>query len=77
MNDYITSIIRTNIPYVVGGLGSFLAVRGISLSDEAKTGLTAFLTWLAGTVYYVIVRYLEKKNPEAGKLLGIAKKPEY
>lgn len=77
MSDYLVSIIRTNIPYIVSALGSFLAIRGVELSDEAKTGLTAFLTWLIGTLYYAIVRHVEKNNPEAGRLLGVASKPKY
>ena len=77
MSDYITSLIRTAVPYVVGAVASYLATKGIDRGEEAKLGLGTFLTTLVGSLYYALVRFLEKKNPQAGKLLGIAKKPSY
>lgn len=77
MNDLVTSIIRTIVPSVVGAVLAFLAARGIELDAQAAANLTGFLTALLGSLYYVVVRLIERKHPKAGVLLGKAKQPEY
>lgn len=77
MNDFITSLIRTYVPYIVGGVASFLATRGIDLDAEASAALGTFLTLTFGSVYYAVVRKIEAVRPDLGVLLGVAKKPEY
>jgi hypothetical protein len=77
MSNYVVSLIRTNVPYIVSAIVTFLATKGIDMGDDTKTALITFLTWLLGSIYYAAVRYLEKKNPQMGKLLGVASKPTY
>ncbi len=77
MNDYVVSLIRTLCPVIVGSVAGFLAAKGINLDPSATAGLTAFLSGLFTTVYYLTVRIIESKYPKAGYLLGVPKKPEY
>ena len=77
MNDIIISFIRTGVAYVVGAVVAWLTVKGITIDADAVTGFTAFLTAVFSGLYYLIARVLETRYPEAGKLLGVAKKPTY
>lgn len=77
MNDELTSIIRTVVPYIIGGIVSWLSTKGYHVSDANVASATAWLTFGIGSVYYVVVRFLEKKWPKTGFLLGIATKPIY
>lgn len=77
MNDFITSLIRTYVPIIVGALISYLAASGIVIDSTATLGLVTFLTGLSQAVYYLVARILEKKFPQFGFLLGSSKKPEY
>lgn len=77
MNDLITSLIRTWTPIVVGQLAGFLTAQGLNVGVEAMAGLTAFLGAFFSALYYLIVRLVEQKYPQAGILLGRAKKVEY
>lgn len=77
MNDLITSLIRTWTPIIVGQLAGFLTAQGLDVGVDAIAGLTAFLGALFSAVYYLAVRLLERKFPQAGILLGSAKKVEY
>lgn len=78
LNDWVTSAIRTGVPYLVGGLASFLIVHfGFSLSDDVQGQLIALLTFGIGYAYYLLVRWLETKWPSLGWLLGTPKQPVY
>ena len=77
MNDLVISVIRTVVPSIVGAVLAMLTARGIELDAEAAANLTGFLTALLGGVYYLVVRFIETKNPKWGVLLGKAKQPEY
>ena len=76
-NSLQTSLVRTLIPYIVGGVISWLATKGIDVKTEDIATLSAFLTVVLGWLYYYAVRFLESKNPSFGKLLGVAKQPTY
>lgn len=77
MTDFVTSLIRTYVPIFVGALLAWLTTHGINIDTEAADGFAAFLTAIFGAGYYLIARLLERQWPELGKLLGVAKKPEY
>lgn len=77
MSDFITSIIRTYVPIIVGTILAFLASKGITLDAEAAANLTLFLGALFSGVYYLVVRLIERKFPQAGWLLGQAKVVKY
>jgi len=73
----LTSIIRTVVPYLVGWIVTLLATAGVDVSDELRNSLATLLAFLIGTVYYVVVRFLEKKWPKLGFLLGVPTAPVY
>ena len=80
MNDLVTASIRTAVPYIIGGLGSFLATQGVDIPADVKTQLVGVLTWLLGTAYYILVVTLQKAYPEnkiVKYLLGSPKTPTY
>lgn len=76
MNSILASIIRTVVPVAVGQVVAWLALLNVELTDDAQTGLTAFLGGLITAVYYVLVRLAEQKLPWVGVLLGLAKTPD-
>ena len=78
MNNFVTSLIRTYVPIVVGAIVSFLVTSGIEIDANAQLGLVTFLTAVLQGAYYLAARLLEKKFPSiGGLLLGSSKKPEY
>ena len=76
-SDFVTSLIRTYVPIIVGTVVGWLAAKGITVDSNAVAGLTAFLSGFFSAVYYLVVRVLERRYPQLGWLLGAAKKPEY
>lgn len=76
-SDFITSLIRTYVPMLVGAITTWLLSRGIELDANTTSGLVAFLTGAFSALYYLIVRLFERKFPQAGVLLGRAAKPKY
>jgi hypothetical protein len=72
MTDFLTSLVRTYVPIVVGYLVSLGLLPG-DLSDEATAAATGAII----AVYYALARLLEKKWPAFGWLLGIPKEPSY
>lgn len=74
MSNYVTSVIRTLVPLVVGTVVSFLAENGLDLDQEQ---ITAWLIPLVVGVYYAVARFIELKVPAAGWLLGVPKQPGY
>jgi hypothetical protein len=77
MNDLIIATIRTVVPSLVGTFVLFMSQNGIGLDEAAISGLVAFLVALFTGVYYLGVRLLSKRFPQAEVLLGFNKKPEY
>ena len=77
MSDLIIATIRTIVPAIVGSFVLILADRGIHLDEVAISGLGAFLIGLFTAIYYLAVRLLSKRFPQAEALLGFNKKPEY
>lgn len=82
LSAYLTSLIRTGTGYAVAWLlslkfaGPALSLFGVS-SATGRERLTAGLVLVLGTVYYALVRYLERRWPQLGVLLGIPSKPTY
>jgi len=72
-----TGVVRTYVPWIVGLIVGWLTTLGIPLDDEFKTAITLLITTLAGAIWYLLVRVVEKFKPKAGLLLGIAKTPVY
>ncbi len=71
-SNYITSVIRTIVPVIVGSVAGFLLKHGIDIhGDELATVLIA--ACISG--YYSLVRFIETKKPSFGWLLGVAKSP--
>lgn len=77
MSDYITSLIRTVVPYLIGLVLAYLGTNGIHLSAEQIASLSATLALAIGTLYYLVVRALEHKWPKLGWLLGAPSTPTY
>lgn len=78
MSNFITSMIRTYVPILVGAVLSYLMVNhGIVVPEDLKNEATAFLTGVVIAVYYGVVHWLEQKWPAFGKLLGRQVLPYY
>lgn len=77
MGNFVTSLIRTWVPIIVGAVIAWLASRGIDIEPEQAEGLVAFLTALFSGVYYLVIRWLEQRFPQIGWLLGQAKQVKY
>ena len=77
MNSFITSLIRTYVPIIVGAIASYLITLGVELDAETQAGLVVALTGVLQAVYYLVVRLIERKFPQAGVLLGSAKQVVY
>ena len=77
MNDFIVSLIRTNVPIVVGALISWLVTAGLEVPEGADQALIVALTAALIAAYYTGVRLLEKKWPGFGFLLGTRQEPSY
>lgn len=70
------AFIRTYVPILVTIIAGWFADRGLDLGDEWRDGLALVIGGLAGALYYAAVRLLEKRWPNIGMLLGIAKTPD-
>lgn len=77
MTNFVTSLIRTYTPIIVGALISWLATFQLVLDADAQAGLIVFLTAVLQGAYYLVVRLLERKFPQLGVLLGSTQKPVY
>lgn len=77
MNDKIIATIRTFVPTVVGTFVLFLSARGFELDAAAIAGLEAFVSGVAVSIYYVLVRLVSERFPWVEALLGSRKTPEY
>ena len=77
MNSFVVSLIRTNVPVLVGALIAWLISLGVQVPEGSEEGLIIGLTALLIAVYYTAVRFLEKRWPAFGFLLGTRQEPEY
>lgn len=69
------SFVRTLVPLAVGQIVSYIATLGIVVPGDVETALTVILGFIATTIWYVAVRFLEQKFPKLGILLGWAETP--
>src|SRR5690625_4627678 len=69
------SIVRTLVPVAVGQIVAYIATLGIVVPGDVETALTVILGFIATTIWYVAVRFLEQKFPKLGILLGWAETP--
>lgn len=83
MGNVFTSVVRTVVPVVVGGVIAFGLWAGLDLDGEA---VAIAVTSTVTAVYYTLFRSLEGwaekiDNPRlkavAGWLLGLARPPQY
>lgn len=78
MNNFVTSQIRTAVPIIVGQLIGLAAKHfGVIIDADSEVQLVAAFTSIAGILYYTIVRYLERRFPNFGWLLGSKSQPVY
>ena len=71
------SIVRTIVPVVVGFFLQLSVTWNLPMDPEFEGTLTALLTLLLTTAYYVAVRLFETYiSPKLGWLLGYAKSPD-
>jgi hypothetical protein len=75
--DLLPSYIRTIVPVVVGAALSWAIRHGLPADWLDQGEVTAWLTPLVIGAYYAAVRWLERRIPAAGWLLGLAKQPGY
>lgn len=73
MSAGIIAWIRTIVPVVVGAAIAWLVTLGISLDKTTENALVVGITGLVIAGYYTLVHLLEKKFPQVGVLLGVAK----
>lgn len=75
--EVLKPLIRTGVLSAVGAVAAFFASHGITLEGDARTGLVVGFTGLIGSTYYLLVRLVERRYPELGRLLGAkADEPE-
>lgn len=77
MSDFVTSFIRTVVPTLVGSLIGWLITLGITLPEHAAQSLTAGVIALSIALYYLGARWLERRWPAFGYLLGTRAEPTY
>jgi hypothetical protein len=76
VNDTIVSLIRTWVPVAVGAVVAWV-VRKLGWVTPDTTELATAFTAIVIAAYYALARWLEKKWPVLGVLLGIPKQPAY
>jgi hypothetical protein len=77
LSDLVTSWVRTGAALLAGSLVTWLIRQGWLADGSVTQPLTELLTFVAGSVYYVVVRLLESRWPQFGFFLGIPKAPVY
>lgn len=78
MSDYVTSLVRTWVPVLVGSMLAWLAVNlGFVVDEQTQTGIVLGLSGVLISLYYAVVRWAAKRWPRAELLLGAAKQPTY
>ncbi len=78
MNNYIVGHIRTLTPIAIGYAATWLAANaGIIISDSTSQSVTLAAAGALTAAYYVVVRWLGKRWPQAERLLGAPAQPKY
>lgn len=77
LTDTIVSYIRTYVPALAGAIIGWAVSMGLPLEDSTQTSLTAVLVVAFTVAWYALARFLEKRFPKAGWLLGVPKQPVY
>lgn len=77
VSDFVASLIRTGVPYIVGLALAWLATKGLNVPAAYEPVIDSVAAFGIGTGYYAIVRAVEAKFPKAGWFLGVPKKPVY
>jgi len=78
MTNFITSLIRTQVPIAVGALLAWLTLKtGIVVDESSQAGLVQAFTAILTGLYYLVIRWLETRFPQIGWLLGVPKAPGY
>lgn len=72
--DFKDSVIRTVSPLLVGYILTWAAEQGIVIDAVA---VASWVPYAISVGYYVVVRWIEQRFPQAGWLLGKAKAPVY
>jgi hypothetical protein len=72
MSDLVRSVIRSVTPIVVGFGVALLARLGIKSPDQL-----AAVGAVVSALYAWIVRWVERKHPKVGVLLGVKGAPTY
>jgi len=70
----LPSLIRTATPLLAGWLIGLGLIEWTGLSEADVSNL---VTVLLSAIYYMVARLLEEAWPQAGWLLGLARKPAY
>jgi len=71
------SIVRTIVPVIAGFFLQLAFTWNLPIDPEFEGTLTALLTLLLTTAYYVVVRLFETYiSPKFGWLLGSSKSPD-
>ena len=71
------SFIRTVIPIIVAAIVAGLIKIGIPVDDTFADAIAGFLGAIAGALYYLIIRVVERIKPKLSVLLGSVKQPVY
>ena len=80
MSDFIISLIRTWVPYIVAFAIGWLVSQGVideETGTEAAAAISGGFVLGIGSAYYWIVRLAAKKWPVFEYFLGVPKTPEY
>jgi len=80
MSDFLISLIRTWVPYLVAFVVGWLVSQGVideETGTEASAAISGGFVLLFGSAYYWLVRVLANRWPWFGYLLGVNKAPEY
>lgn len=78
VRDFLTSAVRTWVPYLVGAGLTWLAMKaGVVLDDGASLQATLGVSAVIGAVYYAAIRWAESRWKWVGWLLGLPVAPTY
>jgi hypothetical protein len=78
MSDQIVALIRTWTPMAVGTALAWLAVHlGIVVDEQTSTTVAMLAVTILSAAYYAVARWLERRWPAFGRLLGRAAAPVY
>jgi hypothetical protein len=77
VSDLSASLIRTYTPALVGGALTLLGGLGLKVPASEVAVATAGGSFVIGSLYYTVVRLIEKRFPKAGWLLGKPQQPTY